>query len=627
MTNTHKKKFAEVISVFPNKIRVAVHNLEKFKTVDEQIKELKIGSYLEISEGGHKLIAVIESYQMELRERIEKDADGKDVINEDGKPKRETYNAYVIDAKPLGTIANNIFIRGGDSLTIPPTNSKPADEADIKLIFESDFQETKNKVKRFCFAKLAQKIGIEVPVDGNKFFNKHFAIVGSSGSGKSHTTAKILQKAIEEKKGDGFTGLNNSHVVIFDIHNEYKTAFPDANFLDITTLTLPYWLLNTEELEELFLESGDFNNYNQSSVLRNLIVENKKIKNPDFSSNIYFDSPLLFNLNEIINALVNLSNETKNAKNSNKYMIDDDSYALIDDKTTVDSGIEINDNEKLEKYFKKVFKFFPIKGSNIKKGEYADGTLDKFISRIENKFNDKRLAFLLGDKSKKISFEDSLKQFIGYNKFDKKLNKFKNNKSNVTVIDLSGIPFEVLSITVSLISRILFDYGYFYKKYLTDGANLETPLLLVYEEAHRYVPSNESAKFKASTNAIERIAKEGRKYGVTLGIVSQRPSEISETIFSQCNNFIAMRLTNPADQNYVKRLLPDALGNLVDNLPSLQAGEGLLLGESIIMPSLVKIEKCDESRQPSSNDVKYLETWKEEWKDVKFDKIIEKWKS
>jgi DNA helicase HerA-like ATPase len=148
----------------------------------------------------------------------------------------------------------------------------------------------------------------------------------------------------------------------------------------------------------------------------------------------------------------------------------------------------------------------------------------------------------------------------------------------------------------------------------------------VYEEAHKYVPKNDSAKFRASRNAIERIAKEGRKYGVTLGIVSQRPSEISETIFSQCNNFIAMRLTNPTDQNYVKRLLPDTLGNLIDNLPSLQSGEGLLLGESIIMPSLVKIEKCDEDRQPSSNDVKYLEKWKEEWKEVQFEEIIKKWK-
>ncbi|MGS0749008.1 ATP-binding protein [Halpernia sp. GG3] len=125
--------------------------------------------------------------------------------------------------------------------------------------------------------------------------------------------------------------------------------------------------------------------------------------------------------------------------------------------------------------------------------------------------------------------------------------------------------------------------------------------------------------------AIERIAKEGRKYGITLGIVSQRPSEISETIFSQCNNFIAMRLTNPEDQNYVKRLLPDTLGNLTETLPTLQAGEALLIGESIALPSLVKIDPCDPS--PKSSDIPYFEIWKDEWKEIAFQKILEEWKS
>jgi len=182
------------------------------------------------------------------------------------------------------------------------------------------------------------------------------------------------------------------------------------------------------------------------------------------------------------------------------------------------------------------------------------------------------------------------------------------------------------SITVSLISRLLFDYGYFSKKYLDKSTKgCQTPLLLVFEEAHKYVPKSELSKYRASRNAIERIAKEGRKYGVTLGIISQRPSEISETIFSQCNSFVVMRLTNPEDQYYVKRLLPDTLGNLTDSLPSLQSGEALLIGESIIIPSLVKINECDETTRPSSNDIKYLEVWKEEWKQIVFENIIKEW--
>lgn len=148
--------------------------------------------------------------------------------------------------------------------------------------------------------------------------------------------------------------------------------------------------------------------------------------------------------------------------------------------------------------------------------------LTNFINRMEVKLHDKRLEFLLGNKAKKITFQDTLKQFLGYS----------DSKSNVTIIDLSGIPFEVLSISVSLISRILFEYGYYYKKVLESKEarnNNDIPLLLVYEEAHKYVPNNDMAKYRASRDSIERIAKEGRKYGVSLLLASQRPSEISDT--------------------------------------------------------------------------------------------------
>ena len=128
---------------------------------------------------------------------------------------------------------------------------------------------------------------------------------------------------------------------------------------------------------------------------------------------------------------------------------------------------------------------------------------------------------------------------------------------------------------------------------------------------------------RASKLSIERIAKEGRKYGVTLLLSSQRPSEISETIFSQCSNFLAMRLTNPNDQNYVARLLPDTLGNLCDKLPTLVAGEALLIGESVVMPSIVKVSPCDP--EPSSSDIPYFELWKEEWKNLDFEGIKDTW--
>jgi DNA helicase HerA-like ATPase len=216
---------------------------------------------------------------------------------------------------------------------------------------------------------------------------------------------------------------------------------------------------------------------------------------------------------------------------------------------------------------------------------------------------------MFGKNTEKMSFKDVLIDLLGYK---------NGTERNVTIIDLSGVPFEVLSITVSLISRLLFEYGYYLKK--LNNIECLTPLLLVYEEAHKYVPKIQEAKYNSSKIAIERIAKEGRKYGITLVIVSQRPSEISETIFSQCNNFIAMRLTNPQDQNYVKKLLPDSVEPITGSLPTLGSGEAIIIGDSIIMPSLVKIVEC--SPQPSSNDIKYLQEWKKKWQDIEFEAIV-----
>lgn len=224
---------------------------------------------------------------------------------------------------------------------------------------------------------------------------------------------------------------------------------------------------------------------------------------------------------------------------------------------------------------------------------------------------------MFGAGAKDTTLENTLRNLIGYN---------PEENANVTVLDLSGIPFEVLSITVSLISRLIFEHGYHYKVYRTkkgETVNNDAPILLVYEEAHKYVPTSDLAKYRAAKQSIERIAKEGRKYGVTLLLSSQRPSEISETIFSQCNNFVAMRLTNPSDQNYVRRLLPDTLGKLIEKMPNLGAGEALLIGDSLVMPSLVKIDVCDPA--PSSADIPYWELWKEEWKDLSFDQITTEW--
>lgn len=546
---------AQVVAVFPDKVRIVVDKLEDFKIAEES---LRVGSYVRIADNENAvLIAIIENFQI--------------VARDDG------TRHHIIEAFPLGVLRDGKFERGGDSLSIPPKQVEPATIEDIRRIYSDSV----TGAESFCFSSLASNPDVRVPVNGNKFFNKHIAIVGSTGSGKSHTLATIVQKAVSEKAGD-FT-LNNSHVIVFDIHSEYRSAFPTANFIDVSNLTLPYWMLNSEELEEFFLDT-EANDHNQRNVFKEAIIQDRKAKFQGSESErqrIHLDSPLVFDIQAVLDT----------AKSRNEDM--------IDTGETYQSGAK-KGQPKL------------TQGSLF-------GKLTNFVNRLESKINDRRLDFFLGERSKTITFEQTLEALLGYS---------AANRSNVTVIDLSGVPFEVLSITVSLISRLIFEYGYIYKRLRcandpSEKINNDVPILLVYEEAHKYVPNSELSKYRSSKISIERIAKEGRKYGVTLLLASQRPSEISETIFSQCNNFIAMRLTNPVDQGYVKKLLPDSLGTLIDKMTSLRQGEALLVGESVVLPSIVQIDQCNPT--PSSNDIPYWELWKEEWRSMDIAAIKAEW--
>lgn len=569
---------AEVIAVYPNKVRVSVDNLLHFQ---KAVDSLRVGSFLKVSDNDNvSLICIIESFSIEMR-AVDGGADSKRV--------------YMIDAYPLGTLKDGKFNRGGDELAIPPKKVVPATKAEIAAIYADCYAAE----DRFCFSSLTRQRDIVVPVHGDRFFNKHIAIVGASGSGKSSSVSSVLQKAISAKNGE-YQGLNNSHILIFDLHSEYAKAFPNAHVITVDELVLPYWLLNEDEMEDMFLESGDNNNYNQESLLRSIVTTAKRIANPAVEK-VNFDTPLPYNIQHVVNAFRNLTRETKDAENSLLIKFKDDSEITFDDVEA-----------QLDHYCRETREFAALVKGKINKGPYADGSIDKFERRVRSKISNSRLDFIFGAKAKAATLEQVLEQFTGYK---------AGGESNVTIIDLSGIPFELLSITISLISRLMFDFCYYARRV---ESKTEQPFLMVYEEAHKYAPKSGLARYKASLAAIERIAKEGRKYGISLLISSQRPSEISETIFSQCSNFLAMRLTNPDDQSYVRRLLPDTLGNLTEGMPALEQGEALLIGDAVIMPCVVYVEKCDP--EPSSSDVKYLTLWKEQWKGIDFKKRAENWR-
>lgn len=572
-----------------------------FEDFENNKTNLKIGKHLKISIGNHdRLIATIKN--IKAVNDIETDKD-----------------KYLLTTEPVGAIIDGTFISGSSVLPSPTETVEVADEATLKLIF------LQNDKYSFELGKVSQSDNLPLFLDGDNFFSKHIGVVGSTGSGKSCTVAKILQKAvgISDSANENLDQQKNSHIIIFDIHSEYKSAFRLSedqkfllNLLDVNKLKLPYWLMNSEELESLFIESNEANSHNQVSQFKKAVILNKEKYNPKLKV-ITYDTPVYFSINEVCTYIKNLNNEVV-SKISDEIGIP---------KICDNSGTLLRDRSR---YFTEELNFIATSTARVDKASNGpfNGEFNRFISRLDNKLSDLRLDFIVnplkedGEPFGTKDFNEILKQFLGYLEY-----------SNISIIDLSGIPFEVLSITISLISRIIFDFAFHYSKLKHEqGETNDVPFLIVCEEAHNYIPKNSNAEYKASKKSLERIAKEGRKYGLSLMVVSQRPSEVSDTIFAQCNNFISLRLTNITDQSYVKNLLPNNTNSVADVLPTLSPGECLVVGDAIPVPTIVKMELPNP--RPQSDNVKVHKVWNEDWKKIdevgdsthiSIDKVLLRW--
>lgn len=584
-------KIGAVLSCSPEAVIVAVDNLETF----EQNKAgLQVGRFLKIAQGNHDFtIAVIRN----IKGTNTNDINGQPVWN------------FQIECQAIGTLLEDkTFDRGSLLLPVPTEHAFLVDKNTLDKMFSADGEHN------FPLGKLSMNKSIDLMINGNRFFSKHIAVVGSTGSGKSCTVASMLQNVvgISQHKNKTKGEQNNSHIVIFDIHDEYSAAFTldqDELFtlsrLDIDSLQLPYWLMNSEELESMFIESNEANSHNQVSQFKHAVTLNKEMHNPDIPE-VTYDTPVYFSIKEVYCFIENLNREVIGR------LAGEDKPKLADGKLVTDRKI----------YFDKIHDFIAnstAAATRATNGPF-NGEFNRFTSRLEAKLGDRRLRFLLNAKKPDgqthvtADFEVLMKQFIGY-----------LDKANVTIVDLSGIPFEVLSITVSLISRLIFDFCFHYSKLQhAQGKLNDIPVMLVCEEAHNYVPRDNLAAYRASRKSIERIAKEGRKYGLSLMVVSQRPSEVSETIFAQCNNFMSLRLTNDADQAYIRRLFPDNSNAITEILPNLAPGECVVVGDAVLLPAVIKMPLP--APEPHSQSVKVHKEWKEPWREVAFAQVIERWR-
>lgn len=577
----------KVLESTPGNIIISIDDYANFEVNKNNIQ---VGRYLQIQEGNLNYVVVqIQNVKTLMTSNNEL--------------------SFIVSTRPIGMLdENNNFVRGGVLLPVPTEPVFILQDTVMQKIY------TDNTNMDYEIGALLHNPEITYKLNGNKLFSKHIAVVGATGSGKSCAVARILQNAlgIEGAGENKFAhDSNNTHIVIFDIHSEYAAAFTldekeqfNLSVLDVDSLILPYWLMNADELESLFIESHEQNSHNQISQFKNAVIWNKEKHNPNV--NVTYDTPVYFSIKEVLNYIINMNNEVL-AKTTDDY-----NKPKLQDGTTITR----------EEYFDKIYDFAEPSQSRENKatGGPFRGEFDRFILRLETRLSDKRLTFLLDPKDKSGNsfktehFETIIKQLLGY-----------ANKSNVAIIDLSGIPFEVLSITVSLVSRIIFDFCFHYSKLKhTSDLKNDIPVMLVCEEAHNYVPQSGGADYNASKKSIERIAKEGRKYGISAMIVSQRPSEVSETIFAQCNNFIALRLNNDNDQNYIKRLLPENDASVADILPNLGAGEALVVGDASLLPSLVKLKMP--SPEPKSESIDVYNQWRKPWIDPVFEDVIKRWR-
>jgi DNA helicase HerA-like ATPase len=577
-----------VISSAPSKISIQIDSLEIFES---NKRNLQVGRYLKIEDGNHNFaVAIIRNIDSTHEENWK----------------------FIIEAIPVGALVSTEeglrFKKGTPVLPVPTEPVHVMDTETLNLLFSS------NGEYDFAIGTLSNNSSVTYSLNGDKFFGKHIGIVGSTGSGKSCAVSGILQSAVGIKDNE-YTihhEQNNSHIVIFDLHSEYASAFKiegekgfTLNDLTVDRLQLPYWLMNSEELESMFIESSESNSHNQIAIFKKAVILNKEKYNPTLSD-VTYDTPCYFSITEVVNYIDNIDREVIGKKEG------EGKPKLLDGTLIEDMGIYFNDR----------LLFAPPSTANATKASNGpfNGELTRFVSRLETRLADERLRFLLkprredGEIYQTNDFEDLLKQFIGY-----------LNTSNVTVVDISGVPFEVLSVTVSLISRLIFDFCFHYSKLKhSENSVNDIPVLLVCEEAHNYVPASDSVMYRASRKSIERIAKEGRKYGLSLMVVSQRPSEVSPTIFSQCNNFIALRLTNKHDQSYIKGLLPENTSGAAEMLPSLGQGEALVVGDASLMPTLVQLPKPDPEPKSASLDV--YSSWCMPWIATDFGNVINRWR-
>lgn len=555
---TDDESLGKIIAVDTATVTVRVDELERLKRI--QVNRL---TALRSTKAGQHLIGIVSRITRKAGDEVELTESEED-------PETELPENNLVRIALIGTLVDkeglkeNVFKRTLE--TVPEIDADCFSlEGERLTNFMQVISQVTGDGPQLDLGRYALDEDAKALINGNRLFQRHAIVVGSTGSGKSYTTARLLDQIAE---------LPQANVILFDIHGEYQTLNSDEfrhlriagpsdigqnTGLNDGVLHLPFWLLGYEALVALFVDRSDQNAPNQAMLMTRCITDAKRAtldpdEHGDILANFTIDSPVPFDIDAVHQELSDL----------NVQMV-------------------------------------PGANNREKQGPYYD-KLSRLISRFEAKRNDRRLGFIFQPPAAcmNMAWLDEMTHFLIGGRGSQ-----ADGNGGIKIVDFSGVPSDILPLMVSLIARLVFTVSQW-----TPPENRH-PISLFCDEAHLYIPeraSSDSAD-EISVGIFERIAKEGRKYGVGLVVISQRPSEVNRTVLSQCNNVIAMRLTNGEDQSVIKRLLPDSLGGFGDLLPVLDIGEALVVGDASLLPTRVVV---GEPRfKPSSATVDFWDCWQE----------------
>lgn len=469
---------------------------------------------------------------------------------------------------------------------------------EVHLVSEKELERIYGQPDKPFFVKLghiANAESIPALVDVNKLVTRHSAVLGTTGSGKSTTVASILNALSQQKN------YPSARILILDIHGEYAQALHDrAEIFKIganrsskyieNELYIPFWALNFDELCEISF--GEFNDEKDRNIVLERIQKKKEEslkkypKNGASIDSLSVDSPIPFSLNHLWYQLY-LETFATYYKGREGKPLDNIAFET-DSKGTELRGNPING-------IPPIFKNIMVDAGAAEKINHLPNTLNigKQLSLLGSKLRIPRYDFIFKPGNDWTPDEDgNIKKDL-----DELLHSWIGCSKPITIIDLSGVPNDILNTIIGVVLRILYE-ALFWSRDLAQGGR-HRPLLLVMEEAHIYL--NDSFKGIAS-KTVQRIVKEGRKYGIGAMIVSQRPSEINSTILSQCGTFFALRLANATDRSHITGALSDNLEGLTNMLPILRTGEAIILGEAVKLPMRTMIEAPPKDRRPDSQD-------------------------